>query len=222
MSAYRAFPSKGLNFGQLVATLRDSGFAPLVVPGDRGSSGASGLEEFTREHFSASLASLIRSGYPVLLAGILVKEEFGGSVRDIGRHAVCAVGFRQAKSTIPAPGTLEFEDAGTEFVYLHDDNLGPAARFRIEADPSGSIVLRAAPPPARHTKTLVDPTIDHPLFRPSALLAAAHDDVRVSPDVLHARALEIGAILTASTGGKLGLTASARIARLAPIRASWA
>lgn len=62
LSAQRAFPSRGLNFGQLVATIRDSGFAPLVVPGDLGG------DRFTREHFNASLAAFVRSGYPVVIA----------------------------------------------------------------------------------------------------------------------------------------------------------
>jgi hypothetical protein len=30
LSGQRLFPSRGLNFGQLIATVRDSGFAPLV------------------------------------------------------------------------------------------------------------------------------------------------------------------------------------------------
>ena len=97
MSAFHAFPSKGLNFGQLIATVRDSGFAPLVIPGDR-------AEQFTREHFSASLAAFIRSGYPVLLAGMLLEAGPIGTYRGVGRHAVCAVGFRQASSAAPAPG----------------------------------------------------------------------------------------------------------------------
>lgn len=214
MSAYRAFPSKGLNFAQLIGTLRDSGFAPLVVPGDKVMSGNGGSEHFSREHFSASLAAFVRSGYPVLLLGMLLKAEPDGSHREIGLHAVCAVGFRQATS-VHSEAVVAFEDAGTEYLYIHDDNLGPAARFRITTDDAGSVLLRAAPPPARHDLALIDPTASHPIFRPSALLAAAHDDVRLSPDVLHARALELGAVLSATTGGKLSLSASARFTRLA-------
>jgi hypothetical protein len=208
LSTLRAFPSKGLNFGQLVATLRDSGFAPLVVPGDVGG------DRFRREHFSAALAAFIRSGYPAIIAGAHVKQRPDGSYDDLGGHAVCAVGFRQASASPPAAGSLEFEDAATQHVYLHDDNLGPAARFHVESDGTGTVLLRADPPPARHALTLPDPTAHYPLLRPSALLAAAHDDVRLSPDILHARAVELGTTLIAATGGKLGLAVSSRLTRL--------
>jgi hypothetical protein len=214
MSEQPAFPSTGLSFVQLVATVRDSGFAPLVIPGDK-KLAHSELERFGREHFSASLAAFIRSGYPVLVAATPLDASTGAVLDELGGHAVCAVGFRQASSKVPLAGTLELEDANTEHLYIHDDNLGPAARFRIEADVDGTVQLRADPPPARHAMSLTDPTVGHPLLRPSALLAAAHDDVRLSPDVLHRQALELGAALIAATGDKLGLTLSARFTRLA-------
>jgi len=210
LSAQPLFPSRGLNFGQLIATVRDSGFAPLVVAGDLGTPGN---ERFTAEHFCSALASLIRSGFPVLIAGELVDAN---TRAPVGRHAVCAVGFRQAGSNRPAPGQLEFEDARTEFVYLHDDNLGPAARFRIETDPADdSIFLRADPPAKQHARALPDPTQNHPLFIPAAMLAAAHDDVRLSPDHLHRLALQVGTILITATGNKVGLSVGSRILRVA-------
>ena len=67
---------------------------------------------------------------------------------------------------------------------------------------------------ARHSLTVPDPTTNHPVLRLSALLAAAHDDVRLSPDILHRQAIEIGAALMAATGGKSKLTVSARFTRL--------
>lgn len=211
MSAYRAFPSRGLTFGQLVAAVRDSGFAPLVVPGNVTRPGNPGADRFSREHFSASLAAFIRSGYPVLVGGMLVD---GQTQRPIGRHAVCAVGFRQAMSGPQAQGTVQLEDAATEYVYIHDDNTGPAARFKIDSDSSGAVVLRPSPPPPRNGRSAPGSSAAAPLFHPSALLAAAHDDVRLSPDVLHSRALELGGVLTTATGGKLALTVSARFTRL--------
>ncbi len=207
LSAHRVFPSPGLSFGQLVATVRDSGFAPLVVAGD-----THAKNRFSREHFCSALASLIRSGFPVLLAGELTEP----SGAPVGLHAVCAVGFRQAHSNNPAPGQLELEDARTEFVYLHDDNLGPAARFRVEAEAnSGHVLLRAEPPQVRHSLQLPDPTASYPTFVPTAMLAAAHDDVRVSPDRLHKLALQTGTMLIAATGDTVGLSATSRVLRLA-------
>lgn len=210
LSPQRIFPSGGLTFGQAVATLRDSGFAPLMVPGDLPSP-TPDLRRFSREHFCATLASLVRSGFAVLLSGELIEED-GTSV---GRHAVCAVGFRQAASNAPADGSVEFEDTRTEYVYLHDDNLGPAARFHVEEDASGSVRLRAAPPPKKHSIQISDPTADYPLFAPSAMLAAAHDDVRVSPDQLGKLALDVGTTLVAGTGDTVGLSVGSRVVRLA-------
>ena len=212
MSAYRAFPSKGLNLAQLVSTLRDSGFAPLVVPGNLDSRDD---ERFTPEHFSSSLAAFVRSGYPVLVAGTLLETTAPAVVREVGLHAVCAVGFRQASSTPPKPGAFEFEDAATEFVYVHDDNLGPSVRFRVETDLEGAVILRADAPVSKNALGIPDPTKLYPRLRPSVLLAAAHDDVRLSPDILHLRAREWSALLITQTGGALGLTASARFTRLA-------
>lgn len=200
LSSKPIFPSSGLSFGQLVASVRDSGFAPLVIAGELADA------RFRQDHFSSSLASFVRSGYPVLLAG-----EFEN---DQGHHAVCAVGFRQAASNHAPSGTVELEDAHTEHVYLHDDNLGPAARFKIEMANGGAVVLRAAPPMPQHSLKLPDPTARYPRFVPTAMLAAAHDDVRVSPDRLHRLALDLGTMLVTTTGGRVGLTASSRVARL--------
>jgi len=201
LSAQPLYPSRGLSFGQLIASVRDSGFAPLVVAGEQEHS------RFKREHFCPSLASFIRSGYPVLVAGDLE----GGN----GLHAVCAVGFRQAASLDVAAGNVELEDTRTEYLYLHDDNLGPAARFRVEVDPgSEQVFLKTAPPAKRHSLELVDPTEGYPRFIPTALLAAAHNDVRITPDRLHSLALNLGTMIVSATGNAIGLTASSRIARL--------
>lgn len=219
------FPSTGLTAVQLIAALRDSGFAPFIFEGElRGG-------RFGRERFCSSLASLIRSGYPVVIAGSVESDDSG--------HAVCAVGFRQAASNIP-PGFLEMEDANTEFVYVHDDNLGPAARFHVEIVPSESVVatsasspvpdsvtvrfdvaptvpyvaLRAMPPPQKHSLTLPDPTAKYPRLIPTLLLAAAHQEVRTSPDRFHFLGMNLGAALIPVVGGR-GLSTSTRMIRLA-------
>jgi hypothetical protein len=126
------------------------------------------------------------------------------------------VGFRQAASKTPPPGAVELEDANTEFVYIHDDNLGPAARFRIEQDPKTSgVALHAVPPSQKHSLSLPDPTLTYPRLIPTLLLAAAHQDVRMSPDRLHTKAVYLGTMIVAATGGAMGLSCSSRMIRLA-------
>lgn len=207
LSGYRIFPNRGLNFAQLLATIRDSGFAPLVIPGDLKGAGP---ESFSREHFSASLASLVRSGFPVLITGKYVDSNGNA----LGLHAVCAVGFRQAASTVNR-GAIGLEDAATEYVYVHDDNLGPAGRFRI-IDQTAAVGLRAERPQALHNRIISDdPSATHPVFTPTAMIAAAHDDVRMSPDELHRKALRVGAWVNAAAGQRLGLSLGVRFMRLA-------
>lgn len=206
----RLFPSEGLTFGQLVAAVRDSGFAPLVVTGKV----QCGHEtSFSREHFCSSLAALVRSGFPVLIAGTLT--ETGGAL--VGGHAVCATGFRQAGAVDESVGQLSFEDENTEYVYLHDDNIGPSVRFRIDVETRSEgevVILRPSRPPPQHAPARNDPVADYPCLRPSSLLAAAHEEIRISPDRLHERALHLGTMLIAMTGGQIGLSASARFFNL--------
>lgn len=201
LSADPLFPSNGLNFSQIVATVRDSGFAPLTVGGDLDSGG------FNRERFCASYASLVRSGYPVLIVG----ELEGGH----GWHATCGVGFRQAAARPVPPGAIEFEDVKTKHIYVHDDNLGPAVRLRVEAEPPGGVMLRPDPPMPRNGLSLPDPTKQYPGLCPTLLVAAAHDDVRVTPDQLHRLALTLGRVIVEATGKKVGVSLGSRVTRLA-------
>lgn len=202
LSAGRPFPSDGLTLSQMVATVRDSGFAPLVVSGSAQVEAAP--SRFEREHFCASFASLVRSGYPVLIVAQC----------ENGLHAVCGVGFRQAPAEKPAAGRVEFEDAGTQYIYVHDDNLGPSVRVRVTEDDSGYVVLRVEPPAPRSAERMPDPTRRYFDLIPVAIIAAAHDDVRITPDDLNWRALDVGLRIVEATGRQQGVTLSSRIVRL--------
>lgn len=107
-----------------------------------------------------------------------------------------------------------FEDSKTKFIYIHDDNLGPAVRCEITTDTNGATLLKLEPPSQRPGCTLPEANSKYPPFKPVALLAATHDDVRITPDELHGRTLTLGAELIAITGRVLGLTASSRISQL--------
>src|SRR5690606_30754711 len=83
----RVFPSQGLQLVQICEAIAASGFVPQIVNGDLRLDGAS-QGQFTREYFCGVVASLLRSGYPVLA----VCDRAGGTIP----HAVVLTGFRPA------------------------------------------------------------------------------------------------------------------------------
>ena len=211
----RAFPSPGLSIEELIATVRDAGFAPLLVPGDGDS------ERFTRERFSASVAALLRSGYPVILSCSDIevdatgspKKRGDGSFQDSGGHAVCAVAFRQAAARDAVAGSVELEDAETPHIYVHDDTIGPAVRYRIDSE-DGFVHLTPDPPVSRVGSKRAREPQTRTSLRPYALLAATNIDVQVTPDLLHQVAVAVGAAIVATTRGLLGLSMSTRFLKL--------
>jgi hypothetical protein len=121
-----------------------------------------------------------------------------GDLEGLGGHAICAVGFRsRANNACDDPFSVTLEDAGTEFLYIHDDNLGPNVRFRIKhecarnsrgdliLDDKGTPVTTVYLEPDAPNKHEGCPTDAYPVFRPSQLVVAVHNDLRTSPDALH-------------------------------------
>lgn len=198
----RVFPSNGLSLHQMLEAIKEAGLAPVVLEGDIK---APGEPMFTRERFASSCASLIRSGYPVILVG-----SQGG-----GGHAICAVGFRESAASLPSSGAIELQDAKVQRLYVHDDNIGPNARFEI-TDSQGAVALaRAAPKQWGHAWP--DPTHPWPAFTPHYIVAAVHDGLRTSPDVLHAvglRAADAFSRAIVHSGLAQGVTLSTRFIRL--------
>jgi len=210
----RVFPSAGLTIHQVCEAIKESGLAPVVLQGDKPDGTGMG---FSPERFRSACGSLLRSGYPVLVLGEFEKSR--------GRHAVCAVGFREAAATKPIGGQVELQDAAIPNLYLHDDNLGPGVRFAVEETQTGVVRLKAKAPPPRHQLALpADPTVAYPGLIPSQLVVAVHEDLRTSPDRLHRAALTLArAIITAYghvarseklTPPEIGLTVSTRFIKL--------
>lgn len=212
----RVFPSRGLTIGQLCEAVKEANLAPVVLQGDVRTPTPNGVG-ISRARFGAACASLLRSGYPVMLLGYL---------EDVGMHAICAVGFREVAGATPDPDTVDLQDQGIQFIYIHDDNLGPAVRFEVTTDPTGDFVrLRASAPPRRHALAIgPDPTSSYHDFIPSQIVAAVHEDVRTSPDKL----LEVGLLVASRlcnytnwlvgrgqlAGTPIGLTLGTRFVRL--------
>ena len=208
----RIFPSTGLTVSQICEAIKEQNLSPVLFEGDVSHEDGKTLG-FSQERFASSCAALLRSGYPVLLIGILEGQ---------GGHAICAVGFRTPKPRLMLPHTVntkkssvEFEDSSVEHLYIHDDNLGPSVRFRIEqeqvevspekircvrqneasececcrvisAKTKEGVVLKPDPPPPRSSRPSPDcPATNYTGFRPIRLLVAVHNGLRTSPDTLH-------------------------------------
>lgn len=181
----RVFPSDGLRLEQVLEAVKECRLAPIVVEGREfpPSSGAT-LPQFgfEREQFSCMCASLIRSGYPVLLVGRLQEQ---GQL--LGEHAVCAVGFREAHAVPQGGRTNRFQDADVQCFYLHDDNIGPNARFEVTGGQGvqPARLVRAPPPPRNAATPGLSWEVSYPDIIPHSLIVAVHEDIRVTPGELN-------------------------------------
>lgn len=172
----RIFPAaKGLSIFQICEAIKECGFAPGVLDGDIQL--PSGSRAFSPERFAASVASFIRSGYPVLLTGMARFPD--GSMNG---HAICAVGYRTSNTIIRADQSVGLQDSGVKFFYIHDDNLGPNVRFQMSADAQGNAILLPSPPALAGGNDLF---AGYGPFVPGSIVVAVHNELRTDPDFLH-------------------------------------
>jgi hypothetical protein len=176
---------------------------PLPVEGDVLVDGVS--QGFTKPKFAAQLASLIRSGYPVLITGMLEQH---------GPHAVCATGFRQASNNISSNDACSVQDEGTEYVFISDDNLGPNVRFRLASKTvkirqlDGSekeVEVACLSPQAPNPRIPREPEDNIAIMSsysliPERLFVAANPDVRVRPGKLLTVVIEFATLLSKLIG----------------------
>lgn len=195
-------PADGLHVETQCDVLRACGLSPIYVPSDQ-------YEGYEKDVFLGTCATLLRSGYPVILGGVL---ETDGARK--GGHSICVTGFREASSIEPPAGTTSLHDEAVQYLYVHDDNIGPNVRMQIDevGDPP-LVALRLSRPDLRGGADLPDPTLNQPLFIPQEIVAAAHHGLRTRPQALIARAMKISAMLAAG-GLDHGITYSARFTRL--------
>ena len=227
----RIFPSQGLNFWQICDAIKELKLAPLITEGDV--KNGSNILGFSKERFASTCASYIRSGYPILLIGHLVREGNPG-------HAICVVGYRSCVPSTTNPLYPSLAELGIENVYIHDDNLGPNVRFEIEtlSIPAAEdaeeaeevskgneyIMLSPSAPIPRNGQRMVDcPTQDYSSFIPTQLIVAAHSDIRTDPVTLYKAGLNNATYISKifnllaqkSSKPSYGLTVSTRFIKLA-------
>ena len=184
----RAFPAdEGLRVEQMLEVIKRHDLAPVIIPGDvRG--------KFSRTRFSTLVASFVRSGYPILVNGDLDDGE-----GQPGGHAICIVGFRSPTRAPVPDGEVAYDDANVDIVYLHDDNLGPNARFRVvevEDESETTIDLKPeAPAPTNGNWPTTNPTEGYGTITPTELVVAVHQELRTAPLALQKAAMDWSAWL---------------------------
>jgi len=121
----RVFPAHGgLNLQQVARSLKAYGLEPTI---------------FTAEQFGEKVFPLIvkeilfaygASNIPVLL-GVDAHEIADGKENRLGRHLVCALGYR----TKPSGSAIPVCPTAIDRVYVHDDRYGPYVALEVSGDP---------------------------------------------------------------------------------------
>ncbi len=177
----KTFPSKGLTEVQLYEAIKELKLSPMIQTGFYNTT----QKLFSpKEHFMSAIASYIRSGYPVIILGKLkVNQQYQGD------HAVCVVGFRETplKQSDPSkPITLA--DSESEILYIHDDNIGPNTRFKVEIQKSLDNKIHYPvlyPKAPEYNKSIKNIDGDSYQIIPERLVVAVHNELRASPDQLY-------------------------------------
>lgn len=188
------FPAMdGLDNRQILEAIARAHLTPVLVDGDA-------IEGFSSEFFSTTVATLLRSGYPVLLSGTL---------EDRGGHLTCVTGFRASGTGRPN------QDATVRIFYVHDDNLGSNVRQVVESDELQRVVLRPEAPEKRYAgEPLHDPAKDYPAFRPQQLIVGVHDGLHMPPSHLNRIGDQIVKTVQSLVEDGAQLTATVRFAKL--------
>lgn len=168
----RMFPSLGLRFEQICESIKVLGLSPFIVEGDM--QDKEGITDgFSQEKFCSSVSAMIRSGYPCLMLGKVIRK--GG-----GRHVSVVVGFRPPDATTHKAGDIYFMDDNIKFVYIHDDNIGPSARFEVTVDKDRVILVPSHPRTGKP-----DILAYYGKFVPHRMLVAVDSDLRTSADQIN-------------------------------------
>ena len=179
----RTFPSKGLTSFQLYEAIKELGLSPMIQNADYV---YNNRNYFSKNRFMSSIASYIRSGYPVIILGYLKTDSQN---KDL--HAVCIVGFRTSpfSQKTSSETAITLEDFSSEILYIHDDNIGPSARFRIKTEKINNIiypVLHLEAPDYNQSKE-----VNNYQIIPTKLVIATHNELRASPDQLYSTGLNV-------------------------------
>ncbi|MBF8273398.1 MAG: hypothetical protein HW380_2503 [Magnetococcales bacterium] len=174
----RTFPSKGLNVYQMLEAIKEQNLSPLVVMGEVQASNGS-VSGFSKAKFASTCASLIRSGFPVIVMARIEGQPI--------RHAVCLVGFRENHGNQVAQNDVILHDGGIDYVYVNDDNLGPNVRFKLNEKTvsSGNVAVLRPEAPTQSSCKDQDPISNYCDLIPYQIVVATPHELRLSTETLH-------------------------------------
>lgn len=163
----RVFPAdNGLYWDQMLEVVKGHGLAPMIIEGDVD-------QGFSRRKFCTLVASFLRSGYPVLVYGPLEDD-------DGDNHTVCLVGFRSPEVRTVKAGCLS-ADENIQYVYVHDDNLGPNARFQVRDIDDAIQLIPSSPDPRNGNWPTTNPATQYHPITPLKIAVAVHQELRTDP-----------------------------------------
>lgn len=184
----RVFPSIGLNVFQISEAIKENDLSPIIIEGTNEIDESYGaISAFKKEAFINYIATLIKSGYPVLLSGNLIeKNDDTGELEITEGHAICCTGYRSAKSPLIEGGKIGFDEEDMPSIYINDDNFGPNVRFEIDTEEDFGddvLILRPKAPDRKKygSDSEDDPVCDAYSFLPTEMLIAISKDIFVSP-----------------------------------------
>lgn len=203
----RTFPSRHLFLQQVCEAIKGFGLSPYLVEGDQPPTQQGLPKRFSKEKLCNTIASLVRSGFPCVIGGVVKRP----NNRPAVGHINACVGFRAQPNLAP---NQMYADGDLEAFYIHDDNIGPAVRFTLghydpkamarSASPTDPICL-APDNPAQAQNIAAS---NYGFFIPGFILAAVENDLRTSAEALIQKAIEVreriatAAILDAQNRGQ--------------------
>lgn len=188
---HRTYPSYSLTPIQIQHAIKSMGFNPSVINSDvpPPQNSVNRFSGMSKRRFTNICAAFIRSGYPLLIAG------FHSDDSPVG-HAICAVGFRESSPILDVENSPHLQDEQVDYMYFHDDNVGPNVRFKVESeefvDLSGETQERCVIKMERPDYLGPDDLgLDNTTFYPAMILTAVHEELRIDADQFFRKGIQI-------------------------------
>ena len=176
----KIYPSEGLTMYQVCESIKEIRLTPCLLTGDLHK--INNDNYFSKERFLNLCGSFIRSGYPVLIGGMLY--DFSTEEHQ-GHHAICMVGFKNEQNQTELNSSYE----SIKYLYINDDNIGLNVRFKVETCPDNKHVMLK---PSKPDKIPGEDVIQsYPVFIPHSILATVQPELRTNPFKLYERGTEI-------------------------------